>query len=82
VHVGQRVADLAALISRHHQATTSQARQMIGHVGPREPQLGGQLAGVARPIKQGNQDLATSRVGQRPAQPGKGGLPRLIRQHL
>jgi hypothetical protein len=55
---------------------------MIRYVGAGEPSFGGQLAGVARPVKQGNQDPATGWVGQCPAQPGKGRLPRLIRQHM
>lgn len=68
--VGDGVEDLSALTRPvHHQTALTQARQMVGHVRLRRPNLGDEVRHSPLTIEQLQQDRQPSRIAQAVEQP-------------
>lgn len=82
VSIGELVTDLATLVCRYDQPASSQACEVVGHLGSGQVELGGQLPGIVGAVQQGCQDAAPCRVGQCSTNSGQSILLRLTRQHI
>lgn len=62
--IGQLVADPAPFAGGGHQPAAAQTGEMVRDVGLGEPELLGELGGVARSVEQQDQELPAGLVGQ------------------